>query len=110
MDIETKRLRRSDLVVARGRIDSATVGQLNEVLADLKSKGRYNIVLSLKDVTYMSSAGLGTLVDTQKTCKRANGELVLASVPERIYEALNLAGLTPLFQIFDSETEAIGSF
>ena len=110
MDIEIKRLRRCDLVVAKGRIDSATVGQLKEALADVKNSGRFNIVLDLADVTYISSAGLGTLVDTQKSCKSLHGELVLAAVPERIYEALSLAGLTTLFKIFADDTQAIGSF
>jgi anti-anti-sigma regulatory factor len=51
------------------------------------------------------------LIDTQSTCKKLNrGELVLAEVPPRIKEVLDLAGLTPLFKIFETETEAVGSF
>jgi hypothetical protein len=52
------------------------------------------------------------MVDTQNTCKNPLhlGELVLAEVPQRIKESLDLAGLTPLFKIFDSEVEAVGSF
>lgn len=110
MDIQIKRLRRCDLVVAKGRIDSATVEQLNEALADVKNSGRFNIVLNLAEVTYISSAGLGALVETQKSCKSRHGELVLSAVPERISEALNLAGLTTLFKVFADDTEAIGSF
>jgi anti-anti-sigma factor len=110
MDIQTKQLRRCDLLIAKGRIDSATVEQLNEALADVKKRGRSNIVLNLADVTYISSAGLGTLVETQKSCKSLHGELILTAVPERISEVLSLAGLTTLFRIFADDTEAIGSF
>ena len=110
MDIQTKSLRRCDVVVVKGRIDSDTVKTLTETFANLKANGRYKIVLNMKDVAYISSAGLGELIDTQNSCKKVGGELMLVKVPQRIKEALNLAGLTPLFNIFNDETEAVGSF
>jgi anti-sigma B factor antagonist len=36
--------------------------------------------------------------------------MVLADVPQRIYETLDLAGFVPLFQIYDKVVEAVGSF
>lgn len=111
MEVTTKQLRRCDLVVARGRIDASTVKTLSEALAQITEAGRYKIVLNMKDVAYISSAGLSELIDTQNTCKQLNrGELVLAEVPPRIKDVLNLAGLTPLFKIFDTEVEAVGNF
>jgi anti-sigma B factor antagonist len=111
MEVTTKELRRCDVVTAIGRIDSATVETLTQALASLKKAGRYKIVLNMKDVTFISSAGLGELVDTQKTCTHLKrGELVLAEVPSQIEEVLDLAGLKPLFKIFDSEVDAVGSF
>ncbi len=111
MEVTTKELRRCDLITAVGRIDSATVGTLTQVLASVKEAGRYKIVLNMKDVTFVSSAGLGELVDTQKSCKHLKrGELVLAEVSPQIEEALDLVGLKPLFKIFDSEVDAVGSF
>lgn len=111
MDVTSKKLRRCDVIMVKGRIDAATVGQLSAALAAVRNEGRFNIVLNLKDVTYISSAGLGELIDTQNACKKAmRGELKLAEVPQRIREALDLAGLTPLFKIYDDETEAVGSF
>lgn len=111
MDVSTKRLRRCDLVVAKGRIDASTVKILSQALAELTKAGRYKIVLNMKEVTYISSAGLSELIDTQNTCKELKrGELVLAEVAPRVQDVLKLAGLTPLFEIFDSEVEAVGKF
>jgi len=54
---------------------------------------------------------LRVLIDVQKTCKRWNrGQLILAALPERIYETLDLAGFLPLFTIFDDVLHAVGSF
>ncbi|NJN96492.1 MAG: STAS domain-containing protein [Anaerolineales bacterium] len=111
MEVTTKELRRCDLVIAKGRIDTATVKTLSEALAKIKEAGRYKIVLNMKDVTYISSAGLSELIDTQNTCKYLKrGELVLAEMPPRIREVFELAGLTPLFKIYDTEIEAVGNF
>ena len=111
MEVTTKELRRCDLVTVEGRIDSSTVEALAQALASITDAGRYKIVLNMKDVTFVSSAGLGELIAAQKTCHHLKrGDLVLAEVPSQTKEALTLAGLSPLFKIFDSETEAVGSF
>lgn len=111
MDVQTKALRRCDVVEVKGRIDADTVKMLSETFDTIKGAGRHRIVLNMRDVTYISSAGLGELIDTQNACKQfGRGELVLAGVPQRVKEALDLAGLTPLFKMFNDETEAVGSF
>lgn len=111
MDVTSKQLRRCDLVTAKGRIDAATTKTLADMFAAILKAGRYRIVLNLREVTYISSAGLGELVHVQKQCKQLNrGELVLAETPQRVHEILELAGLKPLFKSFETETEAVGSF
>lgn len=110
LTITTRALRRCDVVVVGGRIDNQTVKQLHDALTAITEAGRYKIVLNMKDVSYISSAGMGQLIDTQTICKRHRSELVLAEVPPRIREVIELAGLTPLFKTFDTEIEAVGSF
>lgn len=111
MEVTTQEFKRTTLVEASGRIDSGTALQLDEAFKAITEDGRFNIVFDMSGVDFISSAGLRVLIDTQKTCKRFNrGRVVLANVPERIYEALDLAGFLPLFELFDSTTEAVGSF
>jgi len=111
MEVSTTQYKHCDLVKASGRVDSATAPQLAEVIEEITNTGRYKIALDLSDVEFMSSAGLRVLISTQKSCKRYNrGEIVLAVVPERIYEALDLAGFVPLFKFYDNVLDAVGSF
>lgn len=111
MEIQSKQLRRCDLVTVTGRLDSSTVPQLQAALTAIKDKGRYKIVLNMAEVTYVSSAGLGEMVATQNECKNSHrGELILVGVQPRIKEALDLAGLTRLFKFFEYETDAVGYF
>jgi anti-sigma B factor antagonist len=111
MEVTTQELKRCDLVKATGRIDSNTAPQLAEVFDGINEAGRFRIVFDMSEVDFISSAGLRVLINVQKTCKRWNrGQLVLASVPKRIYEALDLAGFVPLFQLADGVVEAVGGF
>ena len=110
MEVTSTQYKRCDLVKVSGRVDSATATQLNEALESITNDGRFRIVLDLTDVEFMSSAGLRVLISTQKTCKRYNrGEVVLACVPKRIYDALDLAGFIPLFKVYDDVLDAVGS-
>jgi anti-sigma B factor antagonist len=111
MEVTTTQFKRSDLVSAKGRIDSLTAPKLAEAFDAITDSGCYKIVFDMDGLEYMSSAGLRVLISTQKTCKRYNrGEIVLARVPKRIYEALDLAGFIPLFKFFDDVTAAVGYF
>jgi anti-sigma B factor antagonist len=116
MEITTKQFKHCDLVKATGRIDSHTAPQLAEALDVINEAARFNIVFDMSGVDFVSSAGLRVMINVQKTCKRLNrGEMVLACVPQAcvpqwIYEALDLAGFVPLFNLFDEVVEAVGSF
>ncbi|MFM8322722.1 MAG: STAS domain-containing protein [Chloroflexota bacterium] len=110
MEIINTSYKHCDLVKVNGRIDSATSPQLAKALDEITEAGRFKIVLDLSEVEFMSSAGLRVLIGTQKTCKRYNrGEVVLAGVPKRIYDALELAGFVPLFKFHDNVLDAVGS-
>jgi anti-sigma B factor antagonist len=111
MNITTSQFKRCDVIHPEGRVDSQTSPQLNIVFDALVESGRYHIVLDLSKVSFFSSAGLRVLINAQKTCKRFNrGEVVLASVPENIASAFDLAGFTPLFKFYPDVTAAVGSF
>jgi anti-sigma B factor antagonist len=111
MEVTTQEFKHCDLIAVKGRVDSATAPQFSKELDKATNNGRYKLVLDMAELEYMSSAGFRALLATQRNCKRYNrGEVVLVRVPERIREALELAGFTELFKSFADTTEAVGSF
>jgi anti-sigma B factor antagonist len=111
MEISSTPYKHCDLIKVKGRVDSATAPQLSEVLDSKLDHGRYKIILDFSELDFISSAGLRVLISTQKTCKRYNrGEVVLACVPTNIFSALDLAGFTNFFKLFDDILTAVGSF
>ncbi len=111
MDISTKDFKHCNLVKIGGRVDSSNAPQFSQTLDSLINKGVYKLVIDMDALEYMSSAGFRALLAAQRNCKRYNrGEVVLAAVPDRIREALELAGFTELFKTFKEPLEAVGSF
>lgn len=111
MDISVQQFKRCDLVTVKGRVDSATAPQFSQALDGILNDSRFKIVVDMAGLEYMSSAGFRALIAAQRACRRYNrGEVALANVPANIHAALELAGFTNLFQIFDDVTAAVGYF
>ena len=108
MEITTRDYKRASVVRVTGRIDSTTAPQFEEKInAHIKS-GHVHLVLELDGADYLSSAGVRTLISAQKTLKAKGGEVSLAQPSERVKEVLDLAGLVPLFHIYDKTEAAVG--
>jgi anti-sigma B factor antagonist len=111
MEITVQEFKHCDLIAVQGRVDSATAPQLAQALETANENGKYKLVMDMANLEYMSSAGFRALLATQRNCKKYNrGEVVLANVPNRIREALELAGFTELFKSFDDTLTAVGHF
>jgi len=110
LQISVQPLKRVDLITIAGRVDSSSAPILDNTLKESVSNGRHRLVLELSQVDYMSSAGLRSLISTLRECKKRNGDLRLAAPSERVAEVLTLAGLDSLFQVYDDQTAAVGSF
>jgi len=68
------------------------------------------IVLNLADVTYIDSGGLGTLVALYTTARSAGGSIKLARLTQRVGDLLQVTKLLTVFEVYDSEEEAVQSF
>ena len=110
IDINVSGLQQVTLVEVSGRVDSMNASELGVALANEIDGGRTLLVLDLAGVDYMSSAGLRELVNSLKRAKKATGDLRLAQPSERVREVLEMAGLDTIFQIFETQTEAVGSY
>ena len=111
MEITTQQYKHCDMLSIQGKVDSFTAPDLTKAIEALNAEGRYKLILNMSKVEYMSSAGFRALLLGQRNCKRYNrGEIILASVPKRIIDALELTGFVPLFKVFDDVTPAVGYF
>ena len=110
MAILVESFKRVDLVEVSGRIDSSNAHEFDETMKQLADQDRHQLVLNLGNVEYMSSAGLRAIVTALRTSKKNNGDVRISQPSDRVKEVLDLAGLTSLFQYYDDDTSAVGSY
>ena len=99
------------IVDASGRL---TLGEgtsaFRKRMRGLVEGGSRRIVLNMADLTYMDSSGIGELVAAYTTVTTAGGELKLLNLAKRVHELLNITKLYTIFETFEDEGSAIGSF
>ena len=84
--------------------------QLKRKIDELIERKEQKLLLNLANVPYMDSGGLGEIVRSYTTVKRAGGELKLLGVTKRISDLLTITKLVTVFEIFDTEDEGVKSF
>jgi anti-sigma B factor antagonist len=79
---------------------------INEVLED----GAKKIIMDLKKLKYIDSSGIGELVSCYTTITNRGGKLRLTNLHSKIYSLLQLTALVSVFEIYDSNEDALQSF
>jgi anti-sigma B factor antagonist len=69
-----------------------------------------NVVMNLREVNYIDSGGLGTLVSLYTSARNAGGAVKLASLSQRVGDLLQITKLLTIFEVFDDEQAAARSF
>ncbi|HUF17446.1 MAG TPA: STAS domain-containing protein, partial [Thermoanaerobaculia bacterium] len=92
--------------MALGDDELALSNTVDQLLAD----GCRKILLNLTGVEYIDSSGLGELVQSFKVARTFEAELKLLRPQERVRHTLQLSMLLPLFEIYETEEEALASF
>ena len=77
---------------------------------ELVGKGRKKLVVNLRDVTYIDSCGIGVLISKLVSVRNKGGDLKLVQLSPRSHRVFDICRLDNVFEVFESEDEAIGSF
>jgi anti-sigma B factor antagonist len=83
---------------------------LREKFKSLLTAGKKHIVLNMANVSYIDSAGLGTLVACYNNARAQGAKLKLANLGAKSREVLQVARVMPFFDIFDTDSAAVASF
>ena len=110
MSLVVKPRRLDDVVILdlSGRIK---MGEGTLILRDQIQKrltaGDRKFLLNLEDVDYIDSSGLGELVTTFTTVRNQGGLLKLLNLTHRVQDLLQITKLLTVFEVFNSEAEAL---
>lgn len=97
------------IVTVSGRVDSVTAASMDAELAKIEHNNK-KIVLDLKDVAYISSAGIRAIVKVLQSTQKAGGGVKLANMPTNVVEVLETVGMMQMLEAYPTVDEAVASF
>ena len=91
-----------------------TIGEgsvaLRTAIRRLLEEGKKRILLNLSGVSYVDSSGIGELVSSYTAINKDGGQLKLLNLTQKLQDLLTITKLLTVFDVYDSEAEALNSF
>ncbi|MFN2238172.1 MAG: STAS domain-containing protein [Thermoanaerobaculia bacterium] len=100
-----------EIIKLEGKITiGAGDSQLRDVITNAVKEGKNHILLDMKDVSTIDSSGIGELVGAYTTVTNRGGKLKLIHLPGKVTDLLQVTQLITVFEVYEDESEAVGSF
>ncbi len=97
--------------VDRKILDTANIQELgDELFALIEVDERKNLLLNFSRVEFLSSAALNKLILLDRLVKKHGGQLKLCSLRPEIQEVFVITRLNQMFDIYNEEVDALGTF
>jgi len=111
LTVKTRRVGNVAIVDLNGKITlGENTGILRDELRSLLSQGSKHIILNMKDVSYVDSAGLGELVGAYTTATNQGGAVKLLHMQGKMKDLMQITKLHTIFPAFEDEHQAVSSF
>lgn len=94
----------------KGYLDAHTAPDLESAFQKLLNEKKFNIVVNCKELSYISSAGLGVFMAFIEDVRKNQGDIKLTNMSSKVYNVFDLLGFPILYEIYKDELEAIKKF
>ena len=107
LQIIVKRCDDIPVIVLKGEVDAYTSARFREVMLEVVDTHGPKVVISMADVDYIDSSGLGALVGGLKRVSERDGKIVIVCDKPQVRKVFEITGLEKVFPIFESEDAAV---
>jgi anti-sigma B factor antagonist len=108
VQISPRRADKMTIFDLSGDIDLAHSPELRKaLLRELKELKTPRVVLNMKQVRYIDSSGVASLVEGLKASRDAGSRLILFGLSTSAREVLQLSKLLKIFEVYDNEEQAV---
>ena len=80
------------------------------MVRDLIGQGYKSILLNLRDVRHIDSAGVGELMSCYTSLQNQGGQLKLMNLTKNVHDLLQITRLYTVFDVADDEPSALAAF
>jgi anti-sigma B factor antagonist len=98
------------VIELKGYLDAHTAPDLENAFQKLISERKFNIIVNCRDLSYISSAGLGVFMAYVEDIRKNEGDIKLSNMTQKVYNVFDLLGFPVLYEIFKDEMEAVVRF
>lgn len=89
-----------------GFLDAHTAPKFEDGLQKLIKEERVRIIVNLKNLDYISSAGLGVFMGFIEEIRDKGGDIKLSNLSAKVFKVFDLLGFPALYEIYDDEMQA----
>jgi len=94
----------------KGYLDAHTAPELESMFQRLLGDQKFNIIVNFRDLSYISSAGLGVFMAYIEDVRKHKGDIKLSNMSPKVYNVFDLLGFPMLYEIYSEEEEAVQKF
>ena len=94
----------------KGELDAHTAAELEAAIQKCQGGSSYRIVINGSNLVYISSAGLGVFMAYIEEVRENGGDIKIAALQAKVFNVFDLLGFPMLFDIMESEEDAIAKF
>ncbi len=84
--------------------------EMGEAVRTALDTGARKLILNFEKVTYLDSSGVGELVGCYTSIKSKGGALRICGLNQRIFGLIKMTSLHSVFEVKDTEAEALAGF
>ncbi len=110
MQISTRQSGTSTIVDVVGDIDLYNSPEVRKVLLEtIRDQRAPRVIINLKDVRYIDSSGVASLVEGLKVSRNMNSRFILYGLSPAAREVLELSRLIKVFEVYENEEQALSA-
>jgi len=95
------------LLTVKGFIDTTTAPEFEKAFQGVLGEKKYKLVIDLKNVNYISSAGWGIFISEIKRIRAQKGDLFLAGMNSEVAEVFELLEFNTILKSFPDVESAV---
>ncbi len=93
-----------------GELDALVAPKLKDRIAKLVESDTINFIIDFEELVHINSLAMGILRGKLRVVKEAGGDIKLIKLNDHIKTIFEMIGLDEIFEIFETEEEAVQSF
>jgi anti-sigma B factor antagonist len=94
------------IVSVEGDVDLSSSGDLRKFLFEALH-GVSRLVVNLREIHYLDSSGIATLIEVLKECQKAKTEFALFAMSPVVHEVFRLTHVIKIFEVYETEEQAV---